>query len=98
MRDICSHLKKLEPEAAYKVQVSAWHRKPGGITGRQSDPHSKEEESEGPFSAKLHFTTQTNRKYTHFEAKSSYYIDYDYHYLLLFSFTISTLSFKKTIC
>ncbi len=67
MRDICSHLKKLEPEAAYKVQVSAWHRKPGGITGRQSDPHSNEEESEGPFSAKLHFTTQTNRKYTHFE-------------------------------
>ena len=39
MRTICSSLKQLESEAAYKLQVSA---------------------TDGPASAILHFTTQTN--------------------------------------
>ena len=49
-RDICANLKQLEAETAYQVHISAWKNSGG------------DDEIAGPPSAKLHFTTQTNRK------------------------------------
>lgn len=51
MRTVCSSLKHLESEAAYKLQVSACR-----------EAGAKCDQSVGPASAILHFTTQTNRK------------------------------------
>jgi hypothetical protein len=50
IRTVCSSLKQLESEAAYKLQVLAC----GG--------DAECGDSLGPASAVLHFTTQTNRK------------------------------------
>ena len=50
---MCATIKKLDPETAYELQVSAWRNKNGP---------AGQEELVGPVSATLHFTTQTNRK------------------------------------
>lgn len=65
IRTVCSSLKQLESEAAYKLQVLACG---GNATAECGD-------SIGPASAILHFTTQTNRKsFTKMKKKSNRFV------------------------